>query len=185
MKSVPDILPAAERGDNPSAEALLPRVYEELHRLARARMAGRSRDHTLQPTALVHEAWLKLVHDEDRTWQDQTHFMAVAATAMRQVLVGHARGKARMKRGGGRQRVDLEMSELAEPPPDEKILMVEEALVELERIHPDWARVVVMKYFGGMLNKEAAESLGIGERTVERYWAAARAWLYKTISERG
>ena len=156
-------------------------VYEELHRLACSHMAGAAH-HTLQPTALVHEAWLKMVNDEDRTWQNRAHFMAVAATAMRHVLVGHARRKMRLKRGGDRQRVDLEICELAEPAANETILRVEEALIQLERAHPDWAKVVVMKYFGGMLNKEVAESLSIGERSVERYWAAARAWLFDVMS---
>ncbi|MBN2786441.1 MAG: hypothetical protein JXR25_16595, partial [Pontiellaceae bacterium] len=121
----------------------------------------------------------------DRTWQNRAHFLAVAATAMRHVLVGHARRKMTLKRGGDQVRADIEMSDLAEVVPDDRILLVEDALVKLEQVHPDWARVVVMKYFGGMLNKEVAESLDIGERSVERYWAAARAWLYKTISEQG
>lgn len=183
MSETSEMLHAAAQGDAQSAEALLPLVYEELHRLAAMRMAGMPDNHTLQPTALVHEAWLKMVGDADRTWQNHAHFMAVAATAMRHVLVGHARRKSRLKRGGDRVRADLEIGDLPEPVPDDRILLVEEALQQLERVHPDWAQVVVMKYFGGMLNREVAASLDIGERTVERYWAAARGWLYKTISE--
>lgn len=183
MNNISEILHDAAQGDKNSVEALLPLVYEELHRLACARMADVPGNHTLQPTALVHEAWLKMVNKEDRTWQNHSHFLAVAATAMRHVLVGHARRKMRMKRGGDRVRADIELGDLAEPVPDDRILLVEDALIKLEQVHPDWAQVVVMKFFGGMLNKEVAESLDIGERTVERYWAAARAWLYKTISE--
>ena len=185
MSDFSEMLSEAVEGDVRSGEALLPLVYEELHRMARARMAGISGNHTLQPTALVHEAWLKMVGDEDRTWQNHAHFLAVASTAMRHVLVGHARKKMRLKRGGDRVRADVELSDLAEPAADEKILMVEEALVRLEQVHPDWAQVVVMKFFGGMLNKEVAESLEMGERSVERYWAAARAWLFKAMSGQG
>ena len=183
MNDFSKMLSEAVEGNARSGEALLPLVYEELHRMACARMSGMTGNHTLQPTALVHEAWLKMVGDGDRTWQDRAHFMAVAATAMRHVLVGHARKKMRLKRGGDRVRADIELSDLAQPVPDEKILMVEDALIKLERVHPDWAQVVVMKYFGGMLNREIAESLGIGERTAERYWSAARAWLFNTMGE--
>lgn len=177
------VLHAAAQGDSSSAEALLPLVYDQLRRLACSHMAMESAGHTLQPTALVHEAWLRMVNEEERTWHNRAYFLAAAANSMRRILVEHARRKKRMKRGGDQHRADIEMGDLAEPLPDDKILLVEDALLQLERVHPDWAQVVVMKYFGGMLNKEVSEALDMGERTVERYWAAARAWLYKTISE--
>ena len=168
-----------EKGE--SAEALFPLVYEELRRIAGARMANESGQHTLQATALVHEAWLRMVRDKDRSWENRACFFAAASRAMRFILVEHARRKHRLKRGGTRQRVDLEIMDLAEAEPDGKILLVEDALVQLERLHPEWAQIVVMKYFGGMTQLEIAEALGMGERSVRRYWACARAWLYDRI----
>lgn len=181
MNDFTQVLHSASQGDDRSAESLLPLVYEELRRLAYSRMAKESANHTLQPTALVHEAWLRMVNDDERTWHNRAYFFSAAATSMRRILVEHARAKARLKRGGDQQRKDVNLVDLAEPLPDEKILLVEDALKQLEMAHPKWAQVVVMKYFGGMLSKEVAETLGIGERSVERYWACARAWLYKRI----
>ena len=164
-----------------NAEALFPLVYDELRRLADMRMAGESNQHTLQATALVHEAWLRMVRDEDRTWENKACFFSAASRAMRHILVEHARRKKRLKRGGSFQRVDIEPMELATAEPDEKILLVEDALAQLEKLRPEWARIVVMRYFGGMTQTEIAETLGIGERSVRRYWACARAWLYDRI----
>ena len=176
-------LNSAAHGDRRSAEALLPLIYEELRRLASTHMALESANHTLQPTALVHEAWLKMVNDQERTWHNRAYFFAAAATMMRRILVDHARRKKRLKRGGQYQRQDVDILNLAEPLPDDRILLIEDALKQLERVHPDWAQVVVMKYFGGMLTQEVAGILGIGTRSVERYWACARAWLYKKIQK--
>jgi RNA polymerase sigma factor (TIGR02999 family) len=182
MNDLTVILNAAAHGDGHSASALLPLVYDELRRLARSRMAMEGAGHTLQPTALVHEAWLRMVAAEDRTWQNRAYFFSSAATAMRRILVEHARKKSRLKRGGERQRLDIDALELSEPVQDEGILMVEEALQQLEQAHPKRGRVVMLKYFGGMTNKEVAETMGIGEATVERYWAFSKAWLYDRIS---
>lgn len=170
-----------------SADALLPLVYDELRRLAYARMAMEAPNHTLQPTALVHEAWLRMVNDAGRDWQNRAYFFSAAATAMRRILIDHARRKCALKHGGGQQRLDLDAMDEAglnmdDPDVNEKILMVEEALSQLEESYPLWANVVTMKYYGGMTDKEVAETLDIGDRSVRRYWAFAKAWLFDRIS---
>ena len=175
------ILRAIGRGEKQASEELLPLVYEELRRLAAARMARESAGQTLQPTALVHEAWMRLVKDEDRDWRDRSYFFAAAAEAMRRILVEKARRKSRLRHGGGQQRVNIEGMELAEPTPDEKLLMVDEALAVMEKEHPEWARIVTLKYFSGLTNREVAETLGIGESTVDRHWFSARRWLFNRI----
>lgn len=175
------VLNSAADGDAHAANAMLPLVYEELRRLAYSHMASQSPGHTLQPTALVHEAWLRMVDDENRTWNNRNHFFAAAATAMRNILIDHARKKSRLKRGGDQQRVDLEKFEISIPEMDEFILKVDEALQRLEEVNPKWARIVVMKYFGGMTNKEVAQAQEISESSVERYWAGAKAWLLNEI----
>ena len=162
-------------------EDLLPVVYEELRQMAAARMARETAGHTLQPTALVHEAWLRLVGADDRTWKNRAYFFASAAEAMRRILVEHARHKSRLKYGGGQERLNIEDLELADATPDVKILMVNDALEQLEREHPERARIVVMKYFGGMTNKEVSENLGIGERSVDRHWVCAKTWLFNKV----
>ncbi len=174
------LIPIDEDGSIES-EKLFPLVYNELRRLAGARMADEAGQHTLQPTALVHEAWLRMVREEERSWETRASFFGAASRAMRHILVEHARRKHRLKRGGSRKRVDLEISELADAEADEKILLVEDALTQLEQLHPEWANIVVMKYFGGMTQPEIAEALGMGERSVRRYWSCARAWLYDRI----
>jgi RNA polymerase sigma factor (TIGR02999 family) len=182
MNNVAQALHSAAQGNDHYADALLPLVYDELRRLAYAHMARQSPNHTLQPTALVHEAWLRMVGDEDRTWQNRTHFFAAAATAMRNILIDHARKKSRVKRGGYQIRVDMEHLDAAMPEQDVFILMVEGALQRLEQVNPKWARIVVMKYYGGMTNQEVAGALELSESTVERYWAGAKAWLLNEIS---
>jgi RNA polymerase sigma factor (TIGR02999 family) len=137
----------------------------------------------LQATALVHEAWLRLVRSEEQTWENRGHFFAAAAEAMRRVLVEIARRKARLKRGGGRERVELDQLELADTTPDEKVLLINEALEKLEKHDPQKARVVVLKFFGGLTNQEVAANLALTERTVERHWAYAKAWLFRAIRE--
>lgn len=181
MNDITIILNAASHGDDRSAAALLPMVYDELRQLAYARMANESSDHTLQPTALVHEAWIRMVDGQDRTWHNRAYFFASAATAMRRILVEHARRKARLKHGGGQRRVDVDVLDLMEVEPDETILKIDEALQQLKDVNAQCAKIVEMKYFGGMTNKEVAETLEIGLRTVDRHWAYAKAWLYDKI----
>ena len=182
MSDVTLLLQAAGRGDDRALEDLLPMVYEELRNLAAARMAREAAGHTLQPTALVHEAWLRLVSDKDQTWQNRAYFFGAAAEAMRRILIEHARRKSRLKHGGGQERLNIEELELADTTPDDKILLVNDALEQLEAEHPERARIVVLKYFGGMTNKEVAETLGIGERTVDRHWVCAKVWLFRKIT---
>ncbi len=177
------VLQAIGRGEGRASEELLPLVYEELRRLATARMAQEAAGQTLQPTALVHEAWLQLVGDGDRTGQNRAHFFGAAADAMRRILIDKARRKATLRRGGGRERVDIEGMDLAAATPDDTVLLINEALERLEKEYPEQARIVVLKFFGGLTNMEAAETLGIGERSVERHWACAKARLFRWIKE--
>jgi RNA polymerase sigma factor (TIGR02999 family) len=181
MGDVTLMLDVVSKGDHNASDELLSLVYDELRRLAAARMARESAGHTLQPTALVHEAWLRLVGDGDRTWQNRAYFFAAAAEAMRRILIEHARRKSRLKHGGGQERLNIEELELADATPDEKILLVNDALEHLEVEHPVRARIVVLKYFGGMTNKEVAETLGIGERSVDRHWVCAKTWLFHKV----
>ncbi len=175
-------LPATRAQDHYRAsEQLLPLVYDELRRLAAARMACERAGHTLQPTALVHEAWLRLAGEGGRSWQNRDHFFAAAAEAMRRILIENARRKLRLKRGGGRARVDLKELEIAATTPDDRVLLINDALSRLEKEDPERARVVVLKFFGGLTNKEVAETLGLGERTVNRQWTYAKAWLFRDI----
>ena len=181
MSDLTLMLSAVERGEKQSSEDLLPVIYEELRRLAAARMAREATGHTLQPTALVHEAWLRLVREGDRNWRNRAYFFAAAAEAMRRILVEHARRKARLKHGGGLQRFNVADLNPAQSTPDEKILLLNDALEQLELEHPERARVVVLKYFSGLTNKEVAETLGMGERTVDRHWVCAKVWLVRKI----
>lgn len=181
MNDVTQILQAAGRGDRRAVEDLLPLVYDELRGLAAARMRSQANSHTLQPTALVHEAWLRLVKDEERSWQNRAHFFHAAAEAMRHILIEHARRKSALKHGGGQQRVDIADLECAVPALDERILLIDEALEKLAREHPERAKIVVMKFFGGMTNEEVAEALGIGTRSVHRHWVFAKLWLFDKL----
>jgi len=181
MSEITQVLRAVERGESRASEELLPLVYEELRHLAAARMAREQPGQTLQATAIVHEAWLRLVADGARTWQNRAHFFGAAAEAMRRILIENARRKASLKRGGGQVRVDIDGLELAGAAPDDKILLINEALEQLQAEDPEKARIVVMKFFGGMTNQEVAANLGLTERTIERQWAYARAWIYQAI----
>jgi RNA polymerase sigma factor (TIGR02999 family) len=181
MSEVTVILQALGRGEERTLEELLPLVYEELRKLAAARMAKESAGHTLQPTALVHEAWLRLVSDGERTWKNRAYFFGAAAEAMRRILIESARHKSRLKHGGGLERVNIADMELADTTPDEKVLLIDDALQQLEAEHPERARVVGLKYFGGMTNQEAAELLGVSERTVDRHWVCAKEWLFRRV----
>jgi RNA polymerase sigma factor (TIGR02999 family) len=180
---ITQVLQAIGRSEEGSAEMLLPLVYSELKRLAGARMAQEGSGHTLQPTALVHEAWRRLVSDEDQTWQNRAHFFGAAAEAMRRILVERARHKSRIKRGGGQAPLNIEDLELAATTPDDKVLLLDEALVRLKMEDPALERIVVLKFFGGLSNEEVAKTLGLATRTFDRQWAYARACLFRYISE--
>jgi RNA polymerase sigma factor (TIGR02999 family) len=181
MSEITLVLQALERGQSQASEELLPLVYQELRRMAAARMVHESAGQTLQATALVHEAWLRMVSDGDRSWQNRAHFFGAASEAMRRILIERARRKSSLKHGGGKERLDIEGLELAETTPDDKVLLVNEALEQLETSEPERARVVVLKYFGGLTNKEVAETLDISERSVDRHWLCAKNWLFRKI----
>jgi RNA polymerase sigma factor (TIGR02999 family) len=181
MSDITQVLQAVGRGESRASEALLPLVYDELRRLAAVRMAQESAGQTLQPTALVHEAWMQLVSAGDRSWQNRAHFFGAAADAMRRILIDKARHKSRLKWGGGQARLNIEDLELAETTPDDNVLLINEALEKLEQEDAEQARVVVLKFFGGLTNLEVAESLNIAERTVDRQWACAKARLFRWI----
>jgi len=179
MSAVTVILNRAQQGDPQAAKELLPLVYEELRRVAGARMANGSPGHTLQPTALVHEAWMRLVgEDGEAQFQNRTHFFAAAAEAMRHILIDHARRKQALRHGGGQQRVDADDLEIAAPADDDELLAVNEALERLAAVDPAKAELVKLRYFVGMTLEEAAAALGISEPTAKRRWALARAWLF-------
>jgi RNA polymerase sigma factor (TIGR02999 family) len=177
------VLQAIGRSEQGASEKLLPLVYAELRRLAGARMSREMPGQTLQPTALVHEAWLRLVNDADRTWENRGHFFGAAAEAMRRILIERARYKSRLKHGGGKARLNIEDLELAETTPDDKVLLVDEALARLKVEDPQLERIVVLKFFGGLSNEEIAETLGLSKRTQDRQWAYAKAWLFRNISQ--
>ena len=181
MNDVTRILDALEKGEPQPAEQLLPLVYAELRRLASAKMASESSGQTLQATALVHEAWLRLTNDENRKWNDRTHFFAAAAEAMRRILVDNARRKRAERHGGGQQRVEMPQIASALMEDDDKVLAVNEALGKFSVLDPQKAELVKLRYFVGMTIEQAAEALGLSERTAKRYWAFARAWLHEEI----
>lgn len=181
MSEITQILNAAGRGDTKASEELLPLIYDDLRRHAMVQMAHEAAGQTLQPTALLHEAWLRLVGNGSRQWQNRAHFFGAAAEAMRRILIENARRKSRLKRGGDQIRVDSDQIELAATTPDEKVLLINDALEQFQVEDPEKAQVVVMKFFGGRTNQEVAESLGVTERTVERHWAYAKAWLFQRI----
>jgi len=164
------------------ADQFLPLVYEELRRLAMHKLAKEAAGHTLQPTALVHEAWLRLVGNKKPNFENRAHFFAAAAEAMRRILIDRARQKRALRHGGGQQRVDLEELNSSFASDDDQLLAVNEALDRLAMEHPLEAEVVKLRYFVGMTNEEAAEALGISTRTAKYYWTHARAWLFQAIT---
>jgi RNA polymerase sigma factor (TIGR02999 family) len=181
MNDVTRILNALEQGQAQAAGELLPLVYDELRRIAGHKMAGESPGHTLQATALVHEAWLRLVGPEDHAWQNRAHFFAAAAEAMRRILVEHARRKQSQKRGGGAEHAELnEAHVLLAAPPDE-LLAVHDALDQLTREDPQAAELVKLRYFVGMTMDQAASALNLPKRTAEGIWTYARVWLHREI----
>jgi len=177
------ILQALGRGERHSSEELIPLVYDELRRLAAVQLSAEAGGQTLQPTALVHEAWVRLVEVKAQTWQNRGHFFAAAAEAMRRILIERARRKSRLKHGGRNQRVDFENLELAEALPEDKTLLVDEALERLKNQDPETANIVLLKFFGGLTNEDIVEITGTSERTVRRQWNYAKAWLYKCMQQ--
>ena len=177
------ILQSIEQGDPKAADELLPLVYGELRKLAGAKMAGEAPNQTLQPTALVHEAWLRLVGNGEAKFANRSHFFAVAAEAMRRILIDKARHKRAVRHGGDQQRVDLEDLEIAAFGDDDEILAVHDAIDKLAAHNKVEAEVVKLRYFVGMTIDETAQVLGISVRTADSYWAHARAWLFREIKK--
>ena len=187
MADLTAILNRAGKGDPSAADELLPLVYDELRKLAAVRMAGESSDHTLQATALVHEAWLRLGADHQPAWQNRAHFFAAAAEAMRRILIDAARRRQARRHGGGLERVDVADPALEIPAPgrDEELLAVHESLDRLAGEDARKAELVKLRYFTGLTLEQAAEALGVSVPTAKRDWAYARAWLYQDISAVG
>jgi len=181
MADLTQVLNAAVQGDGMAAQQLLPLVYEELRKLAAARMAHEAPGQTLQATALVHEAWLKLAGSDRQQWSGRAHFFGAAAEAMRRILIDKARRKASQKRGGGNAPEELHESRIEFRAPSAEILAVHDALDGLAAEDPLAANVVKLRYFVGMSIPEIAEALGLSARTAERHWAFARAWLKQAI----
>jgi RNA polymerase sigma factor (TIGR02999 family) len=181
MSDVTRILQSMESGDARAAEELLPLVYGELRKLAASKMAHETPNQTLQPTALVHEAWLRLTGNENVKWNGRADFFGAAAEAMRRILIDNARRKSAKRHGGGQQRVDVEEIDIAAPAKDEELLAINDALEELAKIDRQKAELVKLRYFVGLTNEESAEILGISAPTARRWWNYARAWLYQKI----
>jgi RNA polymerase sigma factor (TIGR02999 family) len=185
VSNVTRLLGHAQEGDPSAAEELLPLVYNELRRLAAAKMASEGPGQTLQPTALVHEAWLRLSQQSRSVWKNQEHFFAMAAEVMRRILVDRARRRRSRKHGGDVERVDMDAVELPFPSDDELVLSVHEALERLAVDDPQKAQVVKLRFFVGLQNAEIAALLGVSEKTVQRHWAFAKAWLARAMKEGG
>jgi RNA polymerase sigma factor (TIGR02999 family) len=185
MSDATRILSQIEQGDPQAAEELLPLVYDELRKLAAAKLAHENPGQTLQATALVHEAYVRLVGgDDSRQWDSRGHFFAAAAEAMRRILINRARDRGRQKRGGTLRRVDLDAIEIALDTPDEDLLAVDEALQQLAADDKLCADLVQLRFFAGLSLGEAAQALGMPRRTAERHWAYARAWLFDRLRGR-
>jgi RNA polymerase sigma factor (TIGR02999 family) len=184
MKDITRILTEIEQGDARATDELLPLVYQELRRMAANKMAGERAGHTLQPTALVHEAWLKLVDSPAQSWQNRAHFFGAAAEAMRRILIDRARRKNRQRRGSGAEHIDADEIEIASPAPDDQLLALNDALDRFAMLEPQQAELVKLRYFVGLKIEEAAEVLGISEATAKRWWTYARAWLFEAINQK-
>ncbi len=183
---VSDLLQAWSRGAKDALEALVPLLYPELHRIAERQFASQRPSHTLQPSALVNELYLRFEQREEVDWRDREHFLAIAATEMRRILITHARRKGAAKRGDGVTRVLLaDVTDPGVEPGDRwvDLLAVDEALRRLQAMDPEACRTVELRFFGGLSVPESARALGVTERTVYRHWAAARAWLYTQLSQ--
>ena len=176
------ILERAQAGDPKAAKELLPLVYDELRKLAAHKLAGEALGQTLQPTALVHEAWLKISGNEQRAWNGRQHFFAAAAEAMRRILVDRARRRLAAKRGAGEAHLDADQLEIPTPAPDDQLLAVSDALEKFAAVDPRKAELVKLRYFVGMTFEEAAGALGIAVPTAKEWWAYSRAWLRVEIA---
>ena len=181
MSEATILLSAVERGDPKAADQLLELVYQDLRRLANHKMAQEPPGQTLQPTALVHEAWLRLVGSEHANFENRAYFFSAAAEAMRRILIDRARRRSALRHGGQLQRVDLDECNVAAPEADAELLAVHEALEELAKEYPIQAEVVKLRYFGGQTNEETSQILAVSLSTVKNYWAFARAWLLQQI----
>ena len=183
MSEITLLFEAVEHGENQAAEELLPLVYDELRHLAAARLGNNANSQTLQATALVHEAWLRLINLDKPNWNNREHFFRAAAQAMRHILVDLSRKKASLKRGAHPERLNIDEMDLAVAPPDDRILLVNQALARLEAEDPESAQLVILKFFGGFTNQEVATMLGLSDRTLERHWAYAKGCLYRLIKD--
>jgi RNA polymerase sigma factor (TIGR02999 family) len=181
MSEVTRILQSMESGDAQRADELLPLVYEELRKLAAAKMANESSTQTLQPTALVHEAWLRLTGNENLKWNGRAHFFGAAAEAMRRILIDNARRKRALRHGGDQQRVNIEDIDVAVMEKEDELLAMNEALNELAAVDKQKAELVKLRYFIGLTIDESAKILGVSVPTANRWWVFARAWLYQKI----
>lgn len=181
MSDVTRILDAIDHGDAKAADELLPLVYEELRKLASYKMAHEASGHTLQPTALVHEAWLRLTGNQNQKWDSRGHFFAAAAEAMRRILIDKARRKKALRHGGDLHRTEIDLVNLTAPGQDDELLEVNDALQKFAAQDKQKAELVKLRYFAGMTIEQAAEVLGVSEPTAKRHWAYARAWLFREI----
>ncbi|MGP1347868.1 MAG: sigma-70 family RNA polymerase sigma factor [Phycisphaerales bacterium] len=179
------LLRASASGDPADAERLMLAIYDDMKRLAASQLRGERSDHTLDPTALVHEAYLRLVNQRTAEWNDRVHFFSIAARIIRRVLIDHARERNALKRGGSRRSISIERCEIATPERDVDLEALDEALEELAELSERQARIVELKFFGGLTIAEIGEALSIGARTVDREWQVARGWLFDRLSETG
>jgi len=185
MVDVTGMLQAIERGEAHTSAEPLPLVYDELRKLAACKMVNEAPGQTLQPTALVHEAWLRLAGGKDETWDSRAHFFGAAAEAMRRILIENARRKKALRHGAGQARLDVQEVEIAAPANDDQMLAIDEALTKLSALDKEKAELVKLRYFAGMTIAEAARVLGISEATAKRWWVYARAWLYSEVRPSG
>jgi RNA polymerase sigma factor (TIGR02999 family) len=183
-KDARELLAAVRDGDQSQIAQLVDLVYDDLRRLAQHYLSRESPGHTLQPTALVHEAFLKLIDQTRVDWRDRSHFFAVGAQAMRRILVNHAKARGRVKRGGGKQKLSLDDTLTVSTNDDEEILALDEALTKLAAIDERRAKVIELRFFGGLNVEETAAVLGVSKRTIEREWTACRAWLRRELSDK-
>lgn len=177
------LLDLASKGERRAADQLLELVYEEFREMAAGYLRHEPSELTLQPTALVHEAFLRLIDQNEVHWKGRTHFLAIGANAMRRILVDHARHRRRLKRGGSRQRISFEDHVFLSPEHDDDLIAVDELLAELQKIDPRQSQIVELRFFGGMTSAEVAEYLGISKSTADREWRFVRAWLRQQLSE--